>query len=86
MVEPLCIRCNFYLGKAGSAGLRIKATGERWFPGHVHGGSMKIDAPWIRDPKWPSQPQREVHQLPSTKSAKVCTGDQVVDRKPIDDQ
>jgi len=47
---------------------------------------MKIDAPWIRDPKWPSQPQREVHQLPSTKSAKVCTGDQVVDRKPIDDQ
>ena len=81
VVGPLCIRCNLYLGKAGSTGLLIKTTGERWFRGHVHGGSMKIDAPWIRDPKWPRQPRRAVHQLPNTKSAKVCSGDQVVDRK-----
>ena len=53
VVEPLCVRCNFYLRKAGSAGLRIKATGERWRRGHVYGGKMKIDAPWIHDPKWP---------------------------------
>jgi hypothetical protein len=30
----ICPRCNRLLGEAGDAGRILKATGERWFPGH----------------------------------------------------
>jgi hypothetical protein len=53
LISPVCGRCNFYLGKAGDKGVRVKATGERWFPGHIHGGAFKTaPAPWIKDPRW----------------------------------
>jgi hypothetical protein len=36
-ILPLCARCNRLLGEGGSEGRVLKATGERWFPGHTVG-------------------------------------------------
>jgi hypothetical protein len=36
-VLPICARCNRLIGEAGREGRALKATGERWFPGHTVG-------------------------------------------------
>lgn len=35
--SPVCPRCNALLGRAGRAGLVLKATGERWYASHTVG-------------------------------------------------
>lgn len=52
-ISPVCGRCNYYLGVSADNGVRLKSSGERWYPGHVYGGVFKAEmAPWIKDPKW----------------------------------
>ena len=34
---PLCARCHRLLRDASEGGLRLKATGQRWFAGHTVG-------------------------------------------------
>src|SRR5437899_12876989 len=36
-ILPLCPRCNRLLREAGRDGLKLKATGERWYGGHTVG-------------------------------------------------
>jgi len=36
-ILPVCPRCDRLLTEAGSKGLRLKATAERWFGGHTVG-------------------------------------------------
>ena len=45
VVAPTCPRCLALLRRAGADGLRLKATGERWYSGH---GRALYDAPHER--------------------------------------
>jgi hypothetical protein len=58
VIEPLCPRCDRALRKAGDLGLRLKATGDRWLGGHIHGAptSPPSLSPWMTNPKWPHEP------------------------------
>ena len=46
VVEAACPRCLALLRRAGPDGLKLKATGERWYLGHGRG---LYDAPHERD-------------------------------------
>ena len=45
VVEPTCLRCLALLRRAGAGGLKLKASGERWYLGHGRG---LYDAPHER--------------------------------------
>jgi len=48
---PLCPRCNRLLSEAGRDGLKLKATGERWFGGHTHGSPPS----WSPNQDWSAE-------------------------------
>jgi hypothetical protein len=48
-ILPACPRCNRLLEDAGSDGLKLKRTGERWFGGHTVGRFKAAGMPGHRD-------------------------------------